>query len=164
MSKEFLDVVPSLSLAGCGDHVIHDAITTNRKVVKIIWDEDDVPEHAKGYIQWSTRPYRVTDRCDGTRDSNAMLVCHELSKATGLDINSIYHDAYSDENRETFFTPEYLKHLEQHRCETEIPELTAENIIHLLKSLYDMNWRSFTEKLSEAWADKGYAVDDFYHM
>jgi len=28
-------------------------------VAEHVWDEDDIPEHAKGFVQWSVRTYRV---------------------------------------------------------------------------------------------------------
>lgn len=157
MSIELFLPMQSLNEIGCPKDVIDNAKKTSRRVAKIVWDEEDVPDHCKGYVQWSVRPYRVTDGCDGTRDSNAMFVCHEFCKATGLDIVQVYTAAYSDE--ENIFDDSYFKHLEDQRETTELPEVNQENMIHLLKSLYDMNWRSFVGELSKQWSSKGYKLE-----
>lgn len=161
MSITLHAVAPSLSLNGCPEDVIQAAIESNRQIAEIVWDEPGTPEHCKGTKQWSVRPYRVTDRCDGTRDSNAMLVCYEFCKTTGIDLKEAYEDAYADNDHDSI-SDDYIKHLEQYRSETEIPEVNDGNIRQLLGSLYDMNWRSLTEVLQVKWEEMGYEVDEFW--
>lgn len=161
MSIELMDADPALIREGCDEQVIEEATRSFRQVAKIVWDHPDTPEHCKGYTQWSVRPYRVTDRCDGTRDSNAMLVCLEYCKQTHLDLSGIFARAYPDEEN-IFLDSDYLAYLEEHRPMTEIDELTNENLIELLNSLYSMNWRSLTEELENAWAEMGFEVEEFW--
>lgn len=161
MSITLKDVVPSLTREGCPDYVIAEAIQSGRQVAKIVWDEPDTPDHCKGYVQWSVRPYRVTDRCDGTRDSNAILACMEFCKSTGLDLANLYEQAYPEENNH-IRDAGYLEYLEEHRGMTDIPAVSENNIIQLLNSLYAMNWRSLVEVLVESWANKGFNTEKFW--
>lgn len=158
MSITLLPAAPSLTLEGCPQHVLEDAIATSRSVARIVWDDPGTPEHCLGYVQWSTRPYRVTDRCDGTRDSNAILVCRVFCRRTGVDLPELYAKAYPDDEN-IFLEEAYIAHLDEQQSTTEIPEFSTESALALLSSLYDMNWRSLVEKLSQSWCAKGYPVD-----
>ena len=164
MSIELFDVVPSLTRQGCHEHVISEAIRSNRQVAKIVWDEPDTPEHCLGYIQWSVRPFLVTDRCDGTRDRNVMLVCLDICKATGVDMEATYQRAYADERPGVFLTDEYLAYVEEIRSQTVIPSVSEDAILNLLNSLYSMNYRSFVEELCKEWEARGFKTDNYWEF
>jgi hypothetical protein len=151
----------SVAKEGCPSYIIDEAINSSRQVARIIWDEPDTPVHCRGYIQWSVRPYWVTDRCDGTRDSNAMLTCQEFCNKTGLDLVKIYATSYPDENN-IFLDEDYAAYLEEQRQMTVIPEVNQSAIIHLLNSLYSMNWRSLTDILANEWNNKGFNTDNYW--
>jgi len=141
-------------------HVLTEAVMSERYVAKIVWDEDDIPEHAKGFVQWSVRPYRVSDGCDGSRDENAKLVLLRFCQQTGIDIRAAYRAAYPD-GREQMFTDPCLAYLESldDPAHTEIPALNSDNLQALLDSLYDMNYRSFAAELGRRFNEAGYATD-----
>ncbi|TNC80800.1 MAG: hypothetical protein C9356_11800 [Oleiphilus sp.] len=160
MSITFLDVQPSLIREGCPKYVIDEAIASSRKVAKIVWDGEDVPENCFGFVQWSVRPYRVTDRCDGTRDTNAMDVTSVMCQRTNIDIRAAHKAAYPDDAN-IFEDPAYLSWLEEHSDQCEVQELTVHNLIELLNSLCSMNWRSLTE-VCEQWSQAGYEVHEFW--
>ena len=52
MSFELYVPMQSLVEFGCPKKVIDLAIESSRRVAKIVWDEDDIPEHCRGVIQW----------------------------------------------------------------------------------------------------------------
>jgi hypothetical protein len=151
---------PEVRKGNCPNHIIEESVSSGRDIVKIVWDEDDTPDHCKGNTQWSVRPYRIQDTCDGTRDGNTYLVCREFCKKTGLDLKKIYTQAYPDD----IFTDLDLQHYDEFMKETEIPEkVTSENIRYLLNSLYSMNHRSLTQVLAERWEEMGYDIDEFWN-
>lgn len=98
MSFQLLSPRAAATDPACPVSVINDAIRSQRSVIRIVWDDDDIPDHAKGYVQWSVRPYRVTDRCDGTRDSNAMLDALMCCGETHVDLAQVYADAYPNDH------------------------------------------------------------------
>lgn len=137
MSIRLFDAMPSLINQGCPRHVVENAIDTSRQIANIVWDDPDTPEHCRGFVQWSARPFRVTDRCDGTSDSNALLVCNEFCARTGIDLSAIYESAYPDEHN-PFSGAAYLDYLESHRPFTEVPPVNQDSIIQLLNCLYSI--------------------------
>lgn len=132
----------------CPEHVIQDALDSDRKVIKIEWAGKEYPKHLRGFIQWSTRPYTVTDTCDGTRDCNAQLVLHHFCQQTDLSITQVFSEAYPNEQR---LTDHDIEHLFQYAEHTIIPECNNQNKALLLKSLYSMNFRSLVTVLEEKW-------------
>ncbi|MBJ7265531.1 hypothetical protein [Idiomarina abyssalis] len=146
MSFQYLDETDN-EYEDVPEYVKHEALNSERRVIKIIWDEDDIPDHAKGYVQWSVRPYRVSDKCDGTRDSCAMYALKVLGERKGIDVVELANRAYPDD---VIFDDAYLDHLKAHRELVEIPRFNRKSISLLLRSLYDMNWRSLVYELEEA--------------
>ncbi len=164
MSRKFFSspFASEVRSGNCPMHVIIESINSKRDIVKIIWDEDCYPDHCKGYFQWSVRPYRIQDTCDGTRDENAYLVCKEFCRKTGLNLIDIHSEAYPDEPK---LTTADLEYYDSFKSETEIPEqISSENIKFLLNSLYSMNHRSLTDVLAERWGEMGYDTDNFWEI
>lgn len=155
MSFHFYEPSQDLIALGCRPEVVLEAKQSNRQVVQIIHDGDDIPEHCKGWVQWSVRPFVVTDRCDGTRDSNLMLVVWNFCKTLGLDLKAIQTTADPDEC--DLFSDDYVDYLHEHEDQTVIPEITDESLGHILASLYSMNWRSLETELRAAFESVGYS-------
>lgn len=146
MSFQYIDE-PDNEHQNVPEHVKHEAVSSGRRVVKIIWDEDGIPEHVKDYVQWSVRPYRVSDKCDGTRDSCAMCTLKVLCERKGIDVSELAERAYPDD---VIFDDDYIEYLKAHRKLVEIPQFNQKSISLLLRSLYDMNWRSLVYELEES--------------
>ncbi len=138
-------------LIGCPDYVRNEAVKSNRKILKIIWDrEDGYPEHAWGYIQWSVRPYRLSDGCDGTRDGCAHFLAKHFLESINLNYFDIYDLAYFDDDREPTDMREFPdSYWNEVAKEVEIPEVNKRNFRKLLDDLYDMNHRSIVALLEE---------------
>lgn len=150
----------------CPNAISAHAFKTNRKnILKITWEKGDCHPSSIGFVQWSARPYRITDTCDGTRDGNVYLVTLEFCKKTGLDLEELYQKAYGDREHEQLLTEEYLQYLDSLRCETEIPAaINSLNLRRLLNSLYSMNHRSLVEVLEEAWTAQGFELERFWNV
>jgi len=108
-----------------------------------IWTpEAGYPDFCAGTVQTSTRPYAVTDRCDGTRDDAALyalrLFCHHLGM-TQAAFEAHHRAAYPDE----VFQPPVTWFSQTWRNE-EVSSLpvNAESYVQVLESLYSMNHRS----------------------
>ncbi len=156
MSRHIYPSLLEAEHAGAPPYAINEARESGRNVIKIVWDEDDIPEHCKGYIQWSVRPYRVTDLCDGTRDGVCHLVTNNVCKQLGIDMLTVYNRAYENRPEHDTFTNEYIAGLDFFMSEIEMPDISDSSLKALCRSLYDMNFRSFAEGLSVAFSEKGY--------
>ncbi|GGJ55818.1 hypothetical protein [Deinococcus roseus] len=135
----------------CPQHVREQAMGGDRPhLVEILWDELEgfAPEDpGYGHRQYSVRPYRVTDRCDGTRDENALYILKLYLQHAGLDYSTTHTAAYPDEppkwESELWEDPSWIQR------EIEPCPLTRENFHHLLDSLYDMNHHSLVALLKD---------------
>lgn len=161
MTKTFHTPSVDLRKLGCPQGVIDNALATNREVLQLIWDGADYPEQSHGFVQWSVRPFLVTDRCDGTRDANVMAVLRAMCGYTDVNLSAIYQSAYPDDEN-IFARPEYLDYLDELLDECEIPSISEDNLLNLLNSLYSMNWRSLTSCLAETWSEKWPRCGNFW--
>lgn len=144
------------------NHVLKEAIESNRQVIRIRWDDPDIPEHARGYVQWSTRPYLVTDCCDGTRDSCCQWVTYVICKALGIDADAVYTEAYPDRELESGFYSGRINYLEKFSSQVIIPTLSSQNLKFLLRSMYDMNFRQLAEVFESKFEELGFDMTDLH--
>ena len=169
MTKAFFkvdtpDEIGFLEAAFCPQHVIENAVRTKRKIIRIVWDESHIPEHAKGFVQWSIRPYRVTDTCDGTRDGVCFLMGLRLCERLGLNISQLFDKAYPKEAG-YFADKDNLAYLALLKDEVEMPkQINSVVLRQFLYSLRSMNHRSFADVLEAAFSDLGYDVSEYYHV
>lgn len=169
MTKAFFkadtpDEIGFLQAAFCPQHVIENAVRTKRKVIRIVWDESYIPEHAKGFVQWSTRPYCVTDTCDGTRDGVCFFMGLRLCERLGLNISQLFDKAYPKEAG-YFADKDNLAYLALLKDEIEMPKQINSGVLRqFLYSLRSMNHRSLADVLEDAFLGGGYAVDEYYSV
>src|SRR5215213_5597230 len=94
------------------------------RILHIVWDEaDGYPEHGWGNEQWSIRPYRVGQGCDGTIECNMHFVAIELMERVGIDYRQLYEEAYPGESLDEWPSAEYAAVL---AAESVLPEPDAE--------------------------------------
>lgn len=124
-----------------------------RPALYLTWTEAaGYAPHSAGYVQASERPYRVSDRCDGSRDDAAFYVLRTLLfrlRGWGDREYAAFHRAaYPQERR----VPQWLTHFSAtwRAHEVEVPgTLTPQVLKGLLASLYDMNWRTLSGALED---------------
>ena len=153
---------------GAPKHVVAKARASNRKVLRIVWDkEGGYPEHAWNYVQWSVRPFRQMDGCDGTIDDPVHLIGYRLCSQLGLDYAALMDEAYAwrdkDDNgdwvRET--TEEQWQAIERN---TVVPKLSAQSLSRLLYDLTDINYHSLVALLHDKFKTRGYDVDEYWEV
>jgi len=146
-------------------YVLDEAISSKRDIIKIVWEGPDYPEHAQGYIQWSIRPYLVSDKCDGTRDSCCQLVTMLVCRSLGIDPDLAYREAYSDEpERLKDFYTSRESYLNTFLSQVIIPEINSLNLKYLIRSIYDMNYRSLAYILLEKFEALGFEIGNFWEI
>lgn len=130
------------------------ARTGRRTVLRYTWTaEEGFAPHARGVVQYSLRPYQVTDRCDGTRDGPALFVTRALLAAQGCTLEAAFAQAYPDEP--PFTAPLIWSDPLWAAREAPLPNFTARTFAALRAGLHDMNHRSLAAVLG-AWADAGH--------
>lgn len=115
------------------------------RILHIVWDEEEgYPQTAWGYEQWSVRPYRVGQGCDGTIEESMHFVALHLLARVGIDYRALYRDAYPDSSLDGWPSPDQLDWLAE---ETSFPPLDVESLELLLHDLYDTNHRTLEDLL-----------------
>jgi hypothetical protein len=115
------------------------------RILHIVWDEEEgYHPDSWGFEQWSIRPYRVGQGCDGTVEENMHFVAIHLTWQLGIDYYAMYADAYPDRSLVGWPRPEQLDGL---HAETEIPPLDDDSLELLLHDLYDTNHRKLEDLL-----------------
>jgi hypothetical protein len=151
---------------GAPSRVVAKARASKREVLRIVWDkEDGYPEHAWGYVQWSVRPFKQMDGCDGTIDDSVHLIAYRLCSQLGLDYAALIDEAYAwrdkDDNgdwvRET--TEEQWQAIERN---TIVPKLSTQSLRRLLNDLTDINNHSLAALLHDTLKAMGYDVDEYW--
>ena len=115
------------------------------RILHIVWDEEEgYHQDAWGFEQWSVRPYRVGQGCDGTIEENMHFIAHHLLSQLGIDYYAAYTEAYPDRSLVGWPRPEQLAWL---HAETEFPALADDTLELLLHDLYDTNHRTLEDLL-----------------
>ena len=115
------------------------------RILHIVWDEEEgYTRDAWGFEQWSVRPYRVGQGCDGTIEESMHFVALHLLAKIGIDYRANYHEAYPEESLDGWPRPDQLGWLAE---ETDFPPLDVESLELLLHDLYDTNHRTLEDLL-----------------
>jgi hypothetical protein len=115
------------------------------RILHVVWDQEDgYPETGWGFEQWSVRPYRVGQGCDGTIECNMHFVALALMPALGIDYRKLYTEASPGATLEGWPSPEQAARL---AAETTVPEPDADALERLLHDLYDTNHRTLEDLL-----------------
>ena len=127
------------------------------RILHVVWDEEEGhPQASWGFEQWSVRPYRVGQGCDGTIEDSMHFVAIHLF-ASLLDYQALYQEAYPGESLDGWPAPDPMRWLIE---ETEMPHLTAHTMELLLHDLYDTNHRTLEELLRERLESLGFLLTD----
>ena len=127
---------------------LHDALRRPWQALHVWTPEAGYGHHCAGYRQSSVRPYRPTDRCDGTRDLAALYLTRFYLHRIGMgasEWNALYLRAYEHDAPPApvlWFSATWRAH-EIHTA----PLPTKATYEALLASLYDMNHRSLSAEL-----------------
>lgn len=128
-----------------------DDVSGRRSVLVFLWEAAAGFEaHCVGTRQVSTRPYHVTDRCDGTRETPALYTLMHCLHQLGWTFDAfqaLYARAYAWDTPEgrTFDAPLEWYSATWRAHNTDVPPVSAAVLRDLCTSLYDMNFRSLAE-------------------
>lgn len=115
------------------------------RILHVVWDQEGgYPEAGWGFEQWSVRPYRVGQGCDGTIECNMHFVALALLPALGVDYRQVYAEACPGESLDGWPSAETAAML---AAETTVPEPDAGALELLLHELYDTNHRTLEDLL-----------------
>jgi hypothetical protein len=118
-------------------------------IKKIVWK---MPIHAKGYIQFTIRPYTQGYGCDGTTDSNIHLIAMTWAERNGYSYLEKYKEAYGtreffkESEIETWFN--YIKEMHKKFHETIIPDkIDAQLMIDDLEAINNRSLATVIENI-----------------
>ncbi|MBM3130809.1 MAG: hypothetical protein FJ009_19555 [Chloroflexi bacterium] len=147
---------------GAPNDVIVRARKSGRQVLHLVWDkEEGYPQRAWGYEQWSVRPFRQRDGCDGTIGINVHLIGLRLCEQLGVDYAAAMDQAYAGQDCST--EGDWIRRMspsdwQRIAHETEIPLLSLQSLDNLLCDLGDINNHLLAALLQQEFKRLGYAV------
>lgn len=149
MSRELYSPDDRLPV-GAPPDLVAKARDSGRKLARIVMDEAEgvSPGHSGyGFVQWSVRPYRVGDGCDGSRDQNVKYVLSVVCDRLGWSIKELFEAAYPDEDEP--ISDAEITMARRESAHTQLPDdpLSPVALGLLLYDLYAMNYRSLEAEI-----------------